>query len=612
VVQAVLQTTRLPEALLQTIITRAAGNPFFLEELTWAVKEQRDHAGALVLPDTIQSVLAARIDHLPPVEKRLLQTAAVIGTAVPVPLLQAIAEIPAEAVSQGLAHLQAAEFVYETQRFPEHVYTFKHALTHEVAYGSLLQERRRALHVRIVEALEALAGEGPYGPAPTPSRQRVAEQVERLAHHARRGEVWDKALAYCRQAGEKAIAHSAYREAKAYFEQALGASQHLPAQRDFLAQGIEIRLILDRVCLWLGDSQRGFDYLREAAALAQELDDHRLLGRLATALTHYYWRKGDFETASEHGQQALIHATARGDIFEQARAHGMLGTVYFALGDYCRAADVLRESIAALRGDLLQARSSPIIDAVRSRGWLVWTLAELGAFAEGRTCGEESVRIAEAAGHRSSTIFAQYMLGMLAIRQGDLPQAIGLLERALAGCRAADLVMYFHGVALRLGVAYAMCGRSAEARPLFEQGMVIGGTLEEGPLLKGEGYLLAGNLAQASACAEQALMLSRTRKARGHEAWSLRLLGAIALHGNPPNVALAETHYRHALALADKLGMRPMQAHCHHGLGTLYSQRGWVEQARTELSAAIALYRTMDMTFWLPQAEAALLQLAAR
>ena len=123
----------------------------------------------------------------------------------PSPLLQAIAELPEEALHRSLAHLQAAEFLYETRLFPERDYTFKHALTHEVAYGSLLQERRRVLHARIVEALEALAGD------------RLAEQVERLAHHALRGEVWDKALAYCQQAGDKAVARSAYREAVACY-----------------------------------------------------------------------------------------------------------------------------------------------------------------------------------------------------------------------------------------------------------------------------------------------------------------------------------------------------------------------------------------------------------
>src|SRR5262249_18451486 len=151
-------------------------------------------------------VLTARIDRLPAEDKHLLQTAAVIGTEVPWPLLQAIADLPDAALHRGLAHLQAAEFLYETPLFPERAHTFKHALTHEVAYRSLLQERRRMLHAQIVEVIEALYP------------QHMAEQVERLAHHALRGEVWDKAVAYCRQAGEKAMARSAHREAVGYFE----------------------------------------------------------------------------------------------------------------------------------------------------------------------------------------------------------------------------------------------------------------------------------------------------------------------------------------------------------------------------------------------------------
>jgi predicted ATPase len=150
---------------------------------------------------------------------------------VSLPLLRAIADLPEVALHRGLARLQAAEFLYETRLFPEPEYTFKHALTHEVAYGGLLLERRRMLHARIVEALEALAGE------------RVAEQVERLAHHALRGEVWDKALFYYRQAGDKAMARSAFREAVACFEQALTALRHLSEQRHTHEQAIDLRFL---------------------------------------------------------------------------------------------------------------------------------------------------------------------------------------------------------------------------------------------------------------------------------------------------------------------------------------------------------------------------------
>ena len=209
--------------LQRLLIERTAGNPFFLEESVRTLEESQvliGERGAYRLvqalpgnqmPATVQAVLAARIDRLPPEEKQLLQTAAVIGLEVPRPLLQAMAEMSADAMNRGLAHLQAAEFLYETRLFPEQAYTFKHALTHEVAYGGLLHERRRALHARIVAALEALAPE------------RLAEQVDRLAHHALRGEVWDKALTYFRQAGARAMARSANQEATACFEQALVA-----------------------------------------------------------------------------------------------------------------------------------------------------------------------------------------------------------------------------------------------------------------------------------------------------------------------------------------------------------------------------------------------------
>ena len=207
--------------LKQLLIARTEGNPFFLEESVRTLVETGVLVGergasrlaqalpTIQVPATVQAVLAARMDRLPPEDKRLLQTAAVIGTEVPLALLQTIAEEPAEALHRSLAHLQASEFLYETQLFPDQVYTFKHALTHEVAYNSLLQERRRALHAQIVEALETLAGD------------RGDEQVDLLAQHAVRGQVWDKALAYCRQAGAKAYAGSAYREAVGSFEQAL-------------------------------------------------------------------------------------------------------------------------------------------------------------------------------------------------------------------------------------------------------------------------------------------------------------------------------------------------------------------------------------------------------
>jgi predicted ATPase len=149
------------------------------------------------VPATVQAILAARIDRLCVEDKALLQAAAVLGHEVPHALLEPIADLSTDALVTGLRRLQAAEFLYEARLFPDLEYTFKHALTHEVAYQSLLHERRRALHERIVDALERLYPE------------RLGEQVERLADHAFRGELWPKAVAYLSQAGTKALRSSA-------------------------------------------------------------------------------------------------------------------------------------------------------------------------------------------------------------------------------------------------------------------------------------------------------------------------------------------------------------------------------------------------------------------
>ena len=211
------------EPLTPILIERTEGNPFFLEESVRALVETKALVGErgayrlakvltdIQVPPTVQAILAARIDRLSPEDKRLLQSAAVIGKDVPFALLAAIAEEREEELRRGLARLQAAEFLYEASLFPDLEYTFKHALTHEVAYGSLLHERRRALHARIVEAIETLYGD------------RLAEHVEQLAHHAFLGEVWEKAATYLRQAGAKANGRCAYRQAAGWFEQALGA-----------------------------------------------------------------------------------------------------------------------------------------------------------------------------------------------------------------------------------------------------------------------------------------------------------------------------------------------------------------------------------------------------
>jgi class 3 adenylate cyclase/tetratricopeptide (TPR) repeat protein len=617
--QALLQALLGDDAslapLTPLLIARTEGNPFFLEESVRTLMETSLLVGApgayrlaqsldtLHVPATVQAVLAARIDRLPPEEKRLLQTAAVIGTEVPLPLLQAIAELPEAELHRGLAHLQAAEFLYETRLFPDQTYTFKHALTHEVAYGSLLQERRRVLHAGIIEALERLAPD------------RLTEQVEHLAYHALRGEAWDKALRYCRQAGTRVAAQSAYREAVTYYEQALMALRHLPDSRDLREQSVDVRLDLRTALIVLGDFGRLLDHLREAEALAEALHDHRRLGWVSAHLAVVFSNMGDQEQSLASSQRALALAEALGDVVLQLRVMLQLGRVYYSLGDYRQAIEYSRRGVAHLEGDLLRERFGLVfLPAVNARVVLAECLAEVGAFTEGRALGTEGLQIAEAVDHPVSRIIAYFSLGLLALNQGDSPEAVRMLERGLGLAQVTEFLIWSPRIASALGSVYARSGRVAEARLLLEQAVEQAATMQLRDhqslrvLRLSEVSLLTDRLEEARSLAKRALELAQGYKERGHQAYAWRLLGEIAARHDSPDVAQAATYYQQALALAEELGMRPLQAHCHRGLGMLYTRIGQSAQARAELSSAMEMYRTMDMTFWLPQVEAVLAQ----
>jgi class 3 adenylate cyclase/tetratricopeptide (TPR) repeat protein len=613
--QALLGDNPSLAPLKQLLIVRTEGNPFFLEESVRTLVETGVLVGergayrlaqalsTIQVPATVQAVLAARIDRLPPAEKRLLQTAAVIGTEVPLLLLQAIAELPEAVVHSGLAHLQAAEFLYETRLFPEREYTFKHALTHEVAYSTLLQERRHALHAQIVDALEALAPD------------RLAEQVERLAHHALRGEVWDKALAYCRQAGEKALGRSAHHEAVASFEQALSALPHLPEQRDTLEQAIDLRLALRTALAPSGDFGRVLAVLHEAETLAEALDDPRRLGQVFRFLSAHCRVRGMYDQAIAAAQRTLALATAGESVILQALAHLQLGLAYQVQGDYRRAITCLEQTMASFDGaQHREGFGAVYLPSVNSRSLLAMCHAELGMFAAGRAVGEEGLQIAEAVTYPASLMVASHGVGLLALRQGDLYNALPRLERAMGICQDGGYTNYLHRVAAALGEAYTLGGRVADAVPLLmqalEQTMALDlvGNQVFCCLPLGEAQMWAGRPEEAQALAARALALAHEHQERGHQAYALRLLGEIAAQREPPERTLAQAHYREALTLAEELGMRPLQAHCHRGLGMLYATTGQREQARTALSTAIDMYRAMDMAFWLSQAEAALTQ----
>jgi DNA-binding winged helix-turn-helix (wHTH) protein/class 3 adenylate cyclase/tetratricopeptide (TPR) repeat protein len=601
IVRPLLGPGLLATELEPQLLAKAQGNPFFLEELAHTARELGATHAPLPVPDTVQAVLATRIDCLPTNAKRLLQMAAVIGPEVPVGLLHAIAELSEDTLHELLTSLQAGEFLYETQRLPGATYAFKHALIYEVAYSSLLYEQRRALHGRIVDTLEQHADD------------RSAEQIDRLAQHARDAEMWDKAYKYFWRAGVKAMANAANREAVTRFEAALHCLQRLPGDQDTRAPGIDIRLDMRNALLQLGENARCLAVLREAEPLAEDLDDALRLGWIASFLSTHCLLSGDSDQAIAAGERALALASACEQTALQADVHLHLGQAYHARGHYQKAIEVLAWNVKALADPAFRDQAGPAgLFSMHSVPWLVWCLGEIGAFPEGLAHGQEAIRLAETVGHPYGLVAAYGSVGLLYLRKGELDKAVPQLERSLALCRSADILLMLPTVASSLGAAYALGGRLAAALPLLEQAvaqatamhLMLYHALTVASL--SEAYLLAGDVAQAHEHAVRALALCQAHKEEGHHAWVLRLLGDIAVRREPPDAEEAAACYQVAQTRARALGMRPLLAHCHLGLSRLYCQQGQSTLAGHELVAAMELYRTLDMGFWQQQAAMAL------
>src|SRR5215468_1798966 len=620
VVAARLPGPALPPAVVEALHRRTDGHPLFLVQLVEALRRQGvlvAEAGRWVLPDglealeavvpeSLRALIEQQFDGLSPAQQQVLAAASVAGLGWPVAAVAAGVEADAEQVEAWCAELarqgqfvQAGGLVAWPDGTVGGSYQFRHALYQQVVYDRLPVGQRVRLHQRLGLRVEAGYGE------------RVQEVAAELARHFAQGRDYARVVAYLRQAGERALMRSACREAMAYFEQALRALAQLPETRETREHAIDLWLALRSALQPLGDLERVLMCLRTAETLAAALDDPRRLARISLLLSRYFSLMGMYNQASTAAQRALTFTAASGDTVLQALAHLNLGLAYQPQGDYRRALACYGQTVVVLdEARCHEFFGQTMLPAVNSRAHLAWCHAELGTFAEGSAFGNEGLQIAEAVEHPGSLMVAFWGLGLLVLRQGDLHRALPPLERAMRLCHEADLPMWFPTIAVELGAAYTLGGRVADAVSLLtralEQAMKASGSRANDSVSLGEAHLWAGHLEDAHTLAESTLGFACEHQECGRQAYALRLLGAIAARRDPPQSAQAEVYYRQALTLAEELGLRPLQAHCHRSLGTLYAATDQWEPARAELSTAMKMYRDMTMTFWLPQTEVAL------
>ncbi len=603
---------RTPELqpLTRMLVERTGGNALFIEESVRSLIENEVLVGdrgayrlakplaSIQIPDRVQAVLAARIDRLPDERKTFLQTGAVIGKDLPFSLLQAVAGVPADQLLGNLTELEEAQFLHTTSLYPDLAYSFRHALTHDVVYSSLLKEQRRNLHARIVDALEALYPD------------RRTEHVERLAHHALGAELWFEAVGYLREAAAKAVARSANREALAFLEQALGALGHVPETRDTFVQAIDVRLDMRPPLLQLGRLEEIRTLSEDAARMAEQISDEARQARAYAYLINYHYLRGEPAQALAYGERCLAIAERLGDRVLVSVARRYMGHAYHAQGQSRLAVRALQDNAEAMAGDLArEPTTAAVIAYVSTCAWLAFTLADLGEFDEAETWADRARAEAEAHRHPYSEAIALTLSGQVSALRGQLERAVAPLARALTICRDSSLTVWQAVPAALLGQCLVTLDRKEEGLALLEEGVRLSeevgvkAYLARWATLLGEGFLAIGDVPRAAEIAGRALELARRHGERGHEAAALRLLADVALAQTPPQLTTAAEHYAAALALAEELELRPLLARSHLGLGQLHRQAGRVAEAEAHLATAIVLFCELGMVAWLDRSE---------
>jgi len=574
----------------------SAGNPFVVVETMRSLGEDMASVApaTLPVPRRVLEVVTRRLERLSEPARQLAAVAAVAGRDFDFALVQRAAGLGEDEAAQAMEELVRRRLLHGLgERFD-----FAHQRIRQAAYSQLLPPRRRLLHRRVAEALETLHGDDlrPHDLA--------------LGLHYREAELWDKAARHLHQAGAHAAARWAHREAAACFEQALGALERLPRNRDRDELAVDLRHSL-YVVLWpLAEFAQCLNHLRQAVALAEGLEDRPRLAKVRTSLAMVLGEVEPGEAVAV-GRRACELAADLDDVPTQILANIHLADALFARGEY-------DETITSMRWNLRVPEkyySRPkfggtnYLPLLSSQTYLVFALAERGAFAEGIEVAEAALRTAVAVDRPLERLWVSIGAGRLYLLNGGFERTITLLELALPLVARGELPLHFPRAASTLGFAYVLAGRLADGLALLEQAVARGVTIQKmyghalALALRGEARLMAGRPDDATSDASEALQLAQRRGERGWEAWAWRLSGEIHTRRDPLNVELADAPFRQALVLAMALGMRPLIARCHDGLGKLYRRTGKREQAQNHLTTATTMYREMGMQFWLEKTE---------
>jgi predicted ATPase len=586
-VSHLLGTEKLDKNLEMLILEKTEGVPFFIEEFIKSLKdlkiiERKDNTyhlakdiQAVMIPSTIHDVIMARVDTLPEGGKRVLQTGSVIGREFNYELIKRVTGISEMELLSHLSALKDSELMYERGIFPQSTYIFKNVLTQEVAYETLLLQRRKVLHGLVGEAIKELYSD------------RIKEQYELLAYHYARSANTEEAVEYLDVANQKAIKINAMEEAKAYFDEAMAFLDTLPETEENRQKRISLLVNQGEVFLLLFKTPEYYDLLTHYESMARGLENQALLGAFYSRLGRSGWSSGQFDQGIKTSTKAAELCEAAGNTEDAGFAYAWLGWNHLYTGHYDR--------VLAVKEELLRVMEQRFNPHCYVRGLCGASRAYicLGRWDEAVEEAQKALKVAEESSDNSLVIFATWTLSMAYTWRGDLGRGVEYGELALQkAVTPADKAW------ANRGLGWALCRAGETDRGIELLGAALAIVRASGHMpskiptacILGAGYWLAGEDDKAKQTLEEGLEMADRCGARYYLGWAQRLLGEIALKANP---AQAASHFKKSIAVLQEIKAENELALAYAGYGRLHKQQGKVGRAREYLTKALEIFERL-------------------
>ena len=603
----ILGTEIMGEDLEELILNKTEGIPFFVEEFMKSLKdlgmiEWRDSGYYLAkdiqdveIPSTIQDVIMARVDSLPDGAKSVLQTGSAIGREFSCELIKRVTGIPTPEMTPHLSVLRDSELLYERGIFPQATYIFRHSLTQEVAYDSLLQKKKQEVHERIGQAIEELYAD------------RLEEFYEMLAYHFSRGENLEKAYEYLKLSGEKALLSHSLWEAFRLCKEAINVLSREPETKENKRKDMEVRRLAGDSIGLLGYPEDSLQILEKGESLAKELGDESSLAYFYSSIGLRHLMYGDMPQGTAYAENALEVAERILDIDMVARTGNILCPVYMVAAQYSKGVGVARRVTALLEKTQKQHFSAGGIIRVYPAllSFCGHSMGALGDFEEGNASCEKAIRFAREINDLIAIVYAEYNFGWFFIHKGDGKKAVEHLKTALPPIEELQFVTFQGTTWAGLGWGYYLLEDLEGAREhaqraiKFQKDTGITMFLSMPYWLLGAIHFNSGDLTNARSFAEEALQSAQSNGEKWMEANSSILLGRILGRAEKTRVGEAEEYVTQGINILEELRIKAWLSVGHFNLGELYADTGQREKALENLKKAEGMMQEMGMDYWL-------------